>query len=300
MIGKSEGLGVRRVGARAARSSERDGSVLVIVLWVLALMAMYVASLAFDMHIEARITSTWRKKLKAEYVARSGIELARMALQETGDPDVKNTLDAAVYLAKGSETAIRQSAMALAQGGGAELTRQVGEGTVQVTIRPENAKMNVNNLIHATDRALTYQEWDPLFETAGVPREKRDALVDCLLDWVDQDEMTHLSGAESDYYESLDPPYKCKNGLLDVIDELALVKGFDEVMPDTGASVYDIVSTFLTTYSDDAKLNINAVSVETLMPRTSLPSGAGRTALRARKTISPSRIWAICWAACPC
>ena len=98
-----------------------------------------------------------------------------------------------------------------------------------------------------------------------MPRENRDALVDCLIDWVDKNELSHLNGAESDYYETLDPPYKTKNRDFDTVDELVLVKGFNETIPDTDQTVYQAVSPFLTTYSEDQKININSVSAETLM-----------------------------------
>lgn len=241
-----------------------SGSALIVVLWVLGLLSMFVAAFAFDMHIEARITSAWRKQMKAEYLARAGVELARMALFETADADLNNT-DPSAYLAKGSDEQLRYAVWGLAHGGGVELSRDLGAGTVTVSIRPENARMNINAMIHVENRNQTFEEWDPLFETAGVPQEMRDSLVDCLLDWVDPNEMTHLNGAESQYYESLSPPYKAKNRPLATVDELLMVKGFNEPMGEGEMTVYDAIAGHLTAYSDDSKVNINAVSRETLM-----------------------------------
>ena len=34
-----------------------------------------------------------------------------------------------------------------------------------------------------------------------------------------------MGGAESDYYQSLDPPYYAKNGPIDELSELLLIKG---------------------------------------------------------------------------
>lgn len=240
------------------------GSVLIVVLWVIGLLSMFVMAFAFDMHIESRIASSWRKKLKAEYLAKAGFELARMALLETDDPNISKE-DTSVYLSKGSDEELRLCAVTLANGGGADLSRELGEGTISVTIRPENAWMNLNSMIYTNDRELTYETWDPLFKMVGVPRENRDALVDCLIDWVDKNELTHLNGVESDYYESLSPPYQSKNRAMDTVEELVLVKGFNEIIPDTDQTVYEAVSPFLTTYSEDHKININSVSTETLM-----------------------------------
>lgn len=243
---------------------ESAGSVLIIVLWVIGLLGMFVMAFAFDMHIEARIVSTWRKKLKAEYLARAGIELARMTLLETADPEVTNP-EVSGYVAKGSDSERRAATVALARGGGAELARDLGEGRVVVHLRPENARINLNSLINVNDRQQTYELWEPLFETAGVPFDQRDVLIDCLMDWVDQDELTHLSGVESEYYQRLTPPYQCKNALPDTVDELVLIKGFNEFIPSSSQTVYEAVSRFLTTYADDRTININAVDHNTLM-----------------------------------
>lgn len=244
--------------------SNKRGSVLIIVLWVLGLLSMFVMAFAFDMHIESRIVSTWRKKLKAEYLSRAGIELARMALLETSDPEVVSP-EISGYVAKGSDAARRAATVALARGGGVELNRELGEGQVAVIIKPENARINLNSVIDPNDRQRTFELWEPIFETAGVSFEQRDALVDCLMDWVDQDELTHLSGVESDYYESLDPPYKAKNAPIDTVDELALIKGFGDYITGTTQTVYEAVGRFLTTYAEDRTIDINAADHDTLM-----------------------------------
>ena len=57
--------------------ASKRGSVLIIVLWVLGLLSMFVMAFAFDMQIEARIVSTWRKKLKAEYACHCGAPTCR-------------------------------------------------------------------------------------------------------------------------------------------------------------------------------------------------------------------------------
>jgi len=227
---------------------------------------MFVMAFAFDMHVQARITSSWRKKLKAEYLSKAGVELARMMLFETTtDPDIMNNLDPSIYLAKGSDEKVRGAALSLAWGGVAEVTRELGAGTVNVTVCPVNVRNSLNEIINVNDREETCAFWQPLFEAAGVPWEQCDALIDCLLDWVDQDEMSHLSGVESEYYESLDPPYKSKNALLDTVDELALIKGFDEKLPESEVTIYEALSELLTTYPTGNKININAAGRNEMM-----------------------------------
>jgi general secretion pathway protein K len=53
--------------------------------------------------------------------------------------------------------------------------------------------------------------------------------VDSILDWKDVDTGHRLNGAEDDYYQTLNPPYKAKNNRFDSVEELLLVRG---VTPD--------------------------------------------------------------------
>ena len=56
----------------------RQGSALILVLWVLGLLSMLVASFAFEAHIESRLTSFYRDRTKADFLARSGLDVAEL------------------------------------------------------------------------------------------------------------------------------------------------------------------------------------------------------------------------------
>ena len=49
-----------------------------------------------------------------------------------------------------------------------------------------------------------------------------------IIDWRDPDDITGSGGAEAEYYQTLDYPYKCKNKPFDLVSELLLVKGINE------------------------------------------------------------------------
>jgi hypothetical protein len=53
--------------------------------------------------------------------------------------------------------------------------------------------------------------------------------ADAILDWVDDDDEVREYGAEVDHYSGLDPPYAPRNGPLETVEELLLVRG---VSPD--------------------------------------------------------------------
>jgi DNA uptake protein ComE-like DNA-binding protein len=78
----------------------------------------------------------------------------------------------------------------------------------------EGSKININTANR-----------DTLMRLPGMTEDVADAIID----WRDTDENPGASGAESDYYQSLQPPYRCKNGPFETVEELLLVKG---VTPD--------------------------------------------------------------------
>ena len=66
-----------------------------------------------------------------------------------------------------------------------------------------------------------------LFEEMGILLPDAEILTDSLLDWIDSDDLTRLNGAELDFYERLDPPYKPADSSLKTWDELFLIQDFD-------------------------------------------------------------------------
>ncbi|MHB8862095.1 MAG: hypothetical protein ACYC6N_06810 [Pirellulaceae bacterium] len=52
-----------------------------------------------------------------------------------------------------------------------------------------------------------------------------DSTADAILDWIDSDQMQRDQGAESDYYQGLNPPQRPRDGIPPTLDELLLVRG---------------------------------------------------------------------------
>ena len=63
-------------------------------------------------------------------------------------------------------------------------------------------------------------------------------ISDSIQDWIDRDDNPRINGAESDYYQSLNPPYMAKNGPIDDLSELLLVRGIRD-NPEIYSSDYD-------------------------------------------------------------
>jgi general secretion pathway protein K len=101
-------------------------------------------------------------------------------------------------------------------------------------------------------------------------------IINSIKDWLDSGDdgaTTGLSGAESDYYEGLEPPYSCKNGPFDFLSEVALVKG---ITPEIFAGVGGAggLGQYVTVYGSEksgdekftfpGKININTAELPVL------------------------------------
>lgn len=100
----------------------------------------------------------------------------------------------------------------------------VGKGAFWI-LRPnyDNDKAYAFGLVGESDKLhLNRAGPNQLLALPGMTEE----LVACLRDWRDPDENTLPGGAESDYYLRLPNPYTAKDGPLETIEELLLIKGF--------------------------------------------------------------------------
>lgn len=246
---------------------KRNGSALIIVLWVVALLSVLIGGFAYDMHLESRVVSYQRKKLKAIYLARGGVELARSLLarsaqiQGATDPD---TLKAEPWYDNAKR--LRQGYAVMG------LTDTLGEGSMIVDIAPEPALRNINT--------LKDDDWERILEVGGVPEPMWSELIDSFNDWRDADDQPNLDGAETDdYYARLDPPYRARGrkgnaASLDTVDELLLIKGFSRAIlyggplseDDTNSVSIAGISDLLTALKDSGEqVNVNAAGKRVLM-----------------------------------
>ena len=67
---------------RRPRQPQR-GSALIVALWVVLVLSLLIGGMAYEMHIEAGITSYARKRLKAQVAARGGVEYAKFLLSKS-------------------------------------------------------------------------------------------------------------------------------------------------------------------------------------------------------------------------
>jgi hypothetical protein len=103
----------------------------------------------------------------------------------------------------------------------------LGSGTFTVKqITDAERKFNINAVSGQGGQDVLNQA----FINMGVDAGSYPQIVAAIQDWVDTDDDAHIGGAESSYYQTLAPPYLAKNGPIDDVTELMLVKGITPEM----------------------------------------------------------------------
>ena len=243
---------------REPRQNQR-GAALVVALWTVLILSLLISGMAYEMHIEAGITSYARKRMKAQVAARGGVEYAKFLLAKSYDVSAFEGEDE-------EKEALRTLAKNLSRGiGVAGAQVEMGDSTAKVDILPEAGRRNVNK--------LGDEDWEELLDQAGVPEEDWPELIDCFMDWTDAGDEHRLNGAEEGdaYYK--EQGYEPKNAPLDTVDELMLIKGFTPAIvyggppPDPKSEPLRGIAHLLTTFGD-GKVNVNTASREVLMTLT--------------------------------
>ncbi len=155
-------------------------------------------------------------------------------------------------------------------------------GTVEIAIQDEMGKIQVNALVDTPGghRFNTVQQllWERFLAVMGPLLEMDEdfettAIINAVKDWIDSgddDAVTGLSGAESDYYGELDPPYACRNGPLPYLNEMLKIKGIppqffygNQQQPGIGAylTVWGAASETDNTLTFNGKININTAAL---------------------------------------
>ena len=93
-----------------------------------------------------------------------------------------------------------------------------GRYAVRYGVVDEGGKLNLNVLAQDADPNRLH---DALMKLPGMTED----IADSICDWLDADDTPRAAGAESSYYQGLGTPYNAKNGALNSVEELLLVKG---------------------------------------------------------------------------
>ena len=180
------------------------------VLWVIAILSVIALEFSFAMRTEVNITQHYKEEVQLYAYAEGGIQRAIAELIYKNDPKIQQ-----MRKAPKTEEVPPEKKEWITDGRAYHLPYD--QGTCEIRIMGEAGKVNINWISDATLRKIIGQ--------LGLEGEARDVVIDSILDWRDPDDFIRINGAENDYYQSLKEPYNCKNGNLDSIEELLLVRG---------------------------------------------------------------------------
>lgn len=185
------------------------GFVLIVVLWVMVVLGLIGLGFHGTTTLHTRVTRNLLETTRARALADSGIQRTIAALRQDED---QNTYDAREDIWANNQAAFQEV--------------EIGDGFYSVIYDDldtdeylsygcvdEESKINLNT---ATE--------DMLRVLPGINRARAQAI----LDWRDKDEQAHPQGAEDGYYLSLPRPYKARNGPFETLEELLMVRGFNQ------------------------------------------------------------------------
>jgi len=172
-----------------SQQKNRRGAALMLSLWALFLLSATVIAWALEIDARMSLSGTASRVVEAEAMASSGAEVA---------------LDPAV------------------DAGSSVLHGSLGRNqTYQAQITGEGGRLNLSWVVAGEDpqRLEILRKY---LENKGVDLNERDRMIDCLLDWIDPDDLVRLNGAEAS------DSYKPANTFLSRMDDLKKVKGWEQ------------------------------------------------------------------------
>jgi general secretion pathway protein K len=230
--------------------SQQTGVALVLVLALTALLTIMAGSYTLSMRRELDFVRNTRDHAQALALAESGLYYAQMMLL-VSDQQKRWRTD------------------------GTEYQRQLDKGEFKVKIIEETGKIDINK--------AEVQLLNGLLESAGLEEEQAVDIVDAILDWRDNDELSRLHGAEKSEYESEGLPYQPRNEQFQTIEELQLVLG---ITPE----IYAKLERLITIYSDEAGIDPTKASREVLLAIPGIDAEIIDTYLADRKQAADDKL----------
>lgn len=239
--------------ARRAASRRDRGAALLVVIVSIAILTAIAVDLAYSTRVSLLTAANARDELRAEYLARSGVQLSRLVL------NFQNALDASLPAGAAGQLRIQvwnvvpiTSAFTEGLFGAPEEGRGT-PGSFDARIEDEGSKVNVQfdqlgekEALHVATflQLVGDPRWDPLFdrEHADGQRYTRPDLAVNLRDWTDPNAVTSAwtgawgkafedgFGDENLPYSRGDDRYRSKNARFDSLEELFLVAGIDDAV----------------------------------------------------------------------
>jgi len=210
---------------RRSRTNRRRGVVLLAVLIVVVVLSLAAYQYSEWITAEYQAADAYSRTAQAKALAQSGVNYVAATL--ANPQQVSDTLNGNPW----NNPQAFQNVLVRDYGNGRQgVFTIVALGSpddpnfmaqpYQFGVVDEAGKINVNALL-----ALDGGKGDLANQILMALPNMTDDVANSILDWLDPDDTPRTDGAEEEYYASLSPPYHCKNGPIDSLEELLLVKG---------------------------------------------------------------------------
>lgn len=229
----------------------RNGSVLVVTIWVVAILVILTVSLTGLTSERILFSKQYRRQTQAYFIARSGITQALAELKRdaksSGYDGLNETWANSPEVFQ--ERKVGDGYFSVSHPVNREGITGTAETVLLYGLVDEERKINLNS--------APPQHLINLFEEqAGLTPSESKSIANCIIDWRDAGDEPREDGAENSFYQSRPNSYACKNDKFEVLEELLLVKGMT-------SEIFNKVKDYLTVCGE-GKVNINTASLAAL------------------------------------
>ena len=182
---------------------------LVGVLWCLALLSVVVIGVLHTARMDLLVVKNYGDRIQAHYLAVAGIEKAKALLYREAGERSRSARSHSGTLFDSAEQ-FRDIRFGRGQFRVFHRGRPDEGGGVIYGVSDEESRLNVNTAAA---------------EELGKLYQMTPDIVAAIMDWRDEDNTVSPGGAEAEYYLSLQPPYHPRNGAVQTLRELLMVRG---------------------------------------------------------------------------
>ena len=190
-------------------SVRAEASILVGVLWCLALLSIIVIGLLHTARLDLLVGKHHSDRIQAHYLALAGIEKTKALLYQSAQERSRTGQSHRGDLYNAPEQ-FRNVSLGRGQFRVFRRGREDEGGEILYGVSDEESRLNVN-----------VAPLEDLLKIEGMTPDIAAAIID----WRDEDNAVTPGGAEAEYYLSLQPPYLPRNGPLQTVRELLMVRG---------------------------------------------------------------------------
>jgi len=289
---------------RRPKRADKRGVALVMTLGAITVLTVFLTELQDQTASELSAALSERDALRAEYYARSAVNLSRLLIAI--EPEIRKSIpflggkipqipvweftDLVLGSFNDKVGAESFNTMINADSATGKNLGLTGGGHYELKIVDEDSKISVNvaakGLIRTSNRLggqllglFAPQSYNPMFEGRDADNQFSDRQTICgaLVDWADDDEDLYAcdprgtstsgsKGSEDNFYQTIGLGYRRKNAAYDSLEELRLVRGVSDDFWSTfvDPDPSDPHKRILTVWGQD-KINLNTANPQTLL-----------------------------------